>query len=342
MTITEAFCYSTGRPIELRELKGHMCIWRDNLYIMYRYSPNLTCGCKAKAIMGYKCNKHNDAKLLLCARKVMSMAPYPDKKSAQDENHATLIYDLGYCFDFFKALSVVDMALEHDDLEKKYQILSQLARPYETLAAENPQEDDTKTVSSPYFQSHAEKDACPLNEKIDTKLCAEQDEIVGNLVRPVEIIQGPPGTGKSTLIRSIARKQIPWRSDNITLILAVQNKATDVLVEGFAPFVDNQPQETRMLVMGSSTNPKMGPSAKHYTLDSLLPKNPEYIRALEGKIDNYASPLTHCPTNSCVVLECLFARVRVRLHLQTSRLLPKMPNLRNSNGSQRSLKKLNS
>jgi predicted ATPase len=209
------------------------------------------------------------------------MAPYPDKKSAQDENHATLIYDLGYCFDFFKALSVVDMALEHDDLEKKYQILSQLARPYETLAAENPQEDDTKTVSSPYFQSHAEKDACPLNEKIDTKLCAEQDEIVGNLVRPVEIIQGPPGTGKSTLIRSIARKQIPWRSDNITLILAVQNKATDVLVEGFAPFVDNQPQETRMLVMGSSTNPKMGPSAKHYTLDSLLPKTQSIFEHLK-------------------------------------------------------------
>jgi len=237
ITMTEAFEYVTKIPCDLRDLKGHMCIWRENLYIMYAFG--LSCGCKAKAIMGYKCNNHNWAKLRLCARKVMSMKLYPDVESAQDDDHCNLLYDLGYCYDLFKARSEFDKALEQLNLGQKYRNLHHLIQPCESFAEDNPQEDDAKAALSCFQNHEAEGNACPLNKNLDTILCAEQNEVVDNLYRRVEIIQGPPGTGKSTLIRSITRKHIPWRCNSVTLILAVQNKALDVLVKGFESFVDN-------------------------------------------------------------------------------------------------------
>jgi hypothetical protein len=139
----------------------------------------------------------------------MSMKRYPDAESAKDKNHPNLLYDLGYCNDVLKALSVFHGALEHDDLGKNYRTLCQLTRPCEP-SADNPQEGDASCDAKAAVlcqNEEAEEDACPLNKKEDTKLCAEQKEVVENLHRRVEILQGPPGTGKSTLIRSIAREK---------------------------------------------------------------------------------------------------------------------------------------
>jgi len=304
MAITEAYDYGTGHETAISHLKGHLCIWRENLYITYAFG--LSCGCEVKPKLGYRCMKHDGATLLLCARKVGSMTPYPDIESVQDKNHANLLYDMGHVNYALKALSFFREALKHDDLMQEYPILCQLVRPCEPFAPRKLRDDDAKAEASCFQSQAAEEDACPLNKKLDTELCKEQKQVVENLHRGIEIIQGPPGTGKSTLIRSIARKHIPWQNDDVTLILAVQNKAIDVLVEGFAPFVDDHPSKSRMFVLGSPANPSMGASAAGYTLDSLLSKNLDYAQALAGMTDKYASMIIHRPACVCVAFECLF------------------------------------
>jgi len=71
---------------------------------------------------------------------------------------------------------------------------------------------------------------------------------------------------------------LPARGRSVTLLLAVQNKAVDVLVRGIEPFVDNDPANSQvgMLVMGSESNPNMGKIAAKYTLDGLLRQNRNY------------------------------------------------------------------
>jgi len=71
----------------------------------------------------------------------------------------------------------------------------------------------------------------------------------------------------------------------VTLLLAVQNKAIDVLVSGFEPFVDSDAANSRMgmLVVGSATNPNMGAAAAAHTLDELLLHNQEY----KGELAKY-------------------------------------------------------
>jgi hypothetical protein len=79
--------------------------------------------------------------------------------------------------------------------------------------------------------------------------------------------------------------------DPITLLLAVQNKAVDVLVQCFEPFVENSPEtsEVGMLVVGSKENSRMGEYANQYTPDALLEQNPDYITAEEEFIFGMAN-----------------------------------------------------
>ena len=81
----------------LHELKGHLCIYRENLHLtcecltclismMHRSMTDsnaptpatprtkdaldMSCGCNLNAVMGFKCNRHPDAQLRLFMKKV--------------------------------------------------------------------------------------------------------------------------------------------------------------------------------------------------------------------------------------------------------------------------------
>eukprot|EP00746_Dinoflagellata_sp_MGD_P109019 gnl/MRDRNA2_/MRDRNA2_46632_c0_seq2.p2 gnl/MRDRNA2_/MRDRNA2_46632_c0~~gnl/MRDRNA2_/MRDRNA2_46632_c0_seq2.p2 ORF type:complete len:287 (+),score=55.96 gnl/MRDRNA2_/MRDRNA2_46632_c0_seq2:70-861(+) len=75
---------------------------------------------------------------------------------------------------------------------------------------------------------------------------------------------------------------VPAEGDSVTLLLAVQNKAIDVLVRGIEPYVKNDPANSQvtMLVIGTESNPNMGDAAAEYTLDHLVSQNTEYQKVL--------------------------------------------------------------
>ena len=60
------------------------------------------------------------------------------------------------------------------------------------------------------------------------------------------------------------------------MVAAVQNKAVDVLVRQFKPYIDNSAStsDVQMLVLGSADNPSLGVDAREFTVDTLLRQVP--------------------------------------------------------------------
>lgn len=79
----------------------------------------------------------------------------------------------------------------------------------------------------------------------------------------------------------------------MTLIAAVQNKAVDVLVRMFRPFVTNSPStsDVQMLVLGSAENPNLGVDAREFTVDALLAHNSRF-QAAEQACNDARNPET--------------------------------------------------
>lgn len=90
--------------------------------------------------------------------------------------------------------------------------------------------------------------------------CSQQRAIVAGLAHCVEAVQGPPGTGKSTLIYHIVSSLLP--PCEVALLVAVQNRAIDALVERFTR-VHGGPE---ILVFGEPE--RLGETAARYTLQS--------------------------------------------------------------------------
>jgi hypothetical protein len=111
-----------------------------------------------------------------------------------------------------------------------------------------------------------------LNSTPDIKLHTTQRAIIEDLRRPLELIHGPPGTGKSTAIRALVRERLPCDGDDMILICATQNKAVDVLVKMFRPYVDNDFDNSAigMMVVGASVSADGDPLSCHVVLKTEL------------------------------------------------------------------------
>lgn len=285
------------RPVQdlVESFKGQLCIWRENLFLANEVC--LSCGCKPSPLLRNRCHKHTTTTVTVTIRmrKLRSMSDLPDKACAKNPLREKLLYTLGNCSDTVNLLTVFNAfqrALEEPvqggtsskgKLETDAEVLSLLANP--CLSAETVA-DYRNPIAEEKAAAAAATAAAPeqvLNDAVDIDLCAEQRGILQGLSRRLEFIQGPPGTGKSTAIRAIVRNHLPLGENSIVLIVAVQNKAIDVLVRMFAPFVDNDVaiSATKMLVVGSAFNPNMGETSKLFTIEALMSSNGTFRAAFE-------------------------------------------------------------
>jgi hypothetical protein len=119
------------------------------------------------------------------------MADYPDPESAKHKDRENLVYSLGYCFDLFKAVDILNRLKE--SLER--------VQPH-ALHTNNLNLDVLQSLSSPVSRSQCDggyrltndgERGGGLNSRPEVKLVPEQRLVINNLKCPIEIIQGPPG-----------------------------------------------------------------------------------------------------------------------------------------------------
>ena len=253
----------------LCDLLGHLCIWRENLF--YTYGVKLSCGCNSTGLHTREngCPTHKDAVVELYMRKLQSMLEYPDEEVAQHRERETMLFSLGYCKDLVSAATLLEGMSNGSGVDVNRSILGPICHP------------PSFHRTSAHYRVSLSKPGI-LNDRRDIRLRSEQQRVVDSLERPLEIIHGPPGTGKSTCIRAIVRDRIPCEDNAVTLILAVQNKAIDVLVQMFRPFVEHDPEKAvvGMFVVGSASNPRLGLDAAEFTHERLLSFMPNYVHAL--------------------------------------------------------------
>jgi hypothetical protein len=110
---TQRFANGKWHDCSALDLKGHLCIWRDNLFMVYK--SRLDCGCKMNSLVRDKCEnpEHKDARIEAVMRKLRSMLDYPDKVCARDKNHDALLFTLGYSMDFIKVYGVLSCLSKH-------------------------------------------------------------------------------------------------------------------------------------------------------------------------------------------------------------------------------------
>mmetsp|Transcript_1310 Transcript_1310/g.1692 ORF Transcript_1310/g.1692 Transcript_1310/m.1692 type:complete len:822 (-) Transcript_1310:299-2764(-) len=291
--------YNSEKEIELaEELRGHLCIFREKLY--FADKCELSCGCGSSMNVKGRCIDHKTANTVLYMSElwgVCSMKGYQDKESATDRDHSSLLYSIGYCEDYFRSYEMIELMSTLPSPSSSSSSSSSTSSSTATadgfqhlpslkyLFKPNKCEFVTKTHGCWRNTSKLGDNETPIvfNDKLDTELSYEQNAIVQELRKPIEIIAGPPGTGKSTMIRHILRTRAFCSPTSKTLIIAAQNKAVDVLVEMIEPFVVNnlKTSDVGMYVIGNSnTNPNMGPNASKFTKDGLLNQNTQYCNKL--------------------------------------------------------------
>ncbi len=107
---TQHFANGKWHDSSALDLKGHLCIWRDNLFMVYK--SQLDCGCELQSMNALRRDRcrnpeHKDARIEAVMRKLRSMLDYPDKVCARDPDHDSLLFSLGYCMDYIKIYSVL-------------------------------------------------------------------------------------------------------------------------------------------------------------------------------------------------------------------------------------------
>jgi hypothetical protein len=280
--------------VDLSAMKGNLVIWRDNLF--YTYAVGLTCGCSASAFTRYKCpRRHKKSVAILKMRKLRCMLPeYPDEEAGRDPQYPSMFYSFGFCGDLSKAWYVLDNH-NFENITMLEAIMNPAASRdraagYRTLAAAigpplvASQGGRMAEAATDRAAAEAIVPSTYLNIQRDTALVKSQRAVLNALRAPLELIHGPPGTGKSTIIRSIVRERFPFENQELILICSVQNRAVDVLVKMFRPFVDFElsVSQVGMLVIGSPLNNNMGADAAQFTLEGIIGQNPAVESALSA------------------------------------------------------------
>ena len=286
---------------DLSDLKGHMLIYRGHLF--YSSSKSMSCGCRADSLNRGQCKAHPEATARLNLIKLQSMQAFPDSEADKHQNQINMMYSIGFCDNLVKSIAYHHsfwLKLEEkrgsaseDSNPEPLRVLDWIRDPAsahrlsESGDSASAYRENAEDAEATALREGAVLNLAVLNDKADVELRPEQREILASLQAPVEFIQGPPGTGKSTLMRSVLRNRIPNlhgqdELGDVTLFLAVQNKAIDVLVRMFEPYVDSSSvSSSRMLVVGSASNASMGDTAARFTLQSRLESHPVYARALK-------------------------------------------------------------
>lgn len=288
----------------LKDLKGRLCWYRNNLYMAYQL--DFSCGCpfqgegrghlvKGKTTCGLDGHSHDGSHLQLHLRKCKEMRyDYPDSKVAARKDRDDLLFATDYCFNFIKIASVLSQLLQEVTAARDtgspqpYPILSFLVDPVVGCQTQARYSSAPDGDDEPTEESLVPKVNGILNDKQDAvTLCPAQLSILNAFSHALELVHGPPGTGKSTCIRSTVRHHLPTADRDVVLILAVQNRAVDVLVSMFEPFVDSNPStsDMGMLVVGAAKKINMGVSAKKYTLGEILEENAEYCELKKRYVD---------------------------------------------------------
>ncbi len=258
----------------LAELKGNLCIYRHCLVITH--ACTLSCGCQPNPLLQYTCDKHKEAVVYLLMRKICSMTQtYPrcsDAEDASHPDHQDLLYSFGYVFDYIKTCNALNSMKGTPDVGRST-MLKYICSPLDGVRA-----GDHLFPLTSADKRFMKEDAISL--------VPAQRHVVDNLQHALELIHGPPGTGKSTCIRAIVRERVP--PGDVVLLTAVQNKAVDVLVRMFHPYVTvNGPEsEVDMMVVGAVATPNMGEYARCFTLESLISLNTG-VQALMKKYDEF-------------------------------------------------------
>ena len=120
------------------------------------------------------------------------MLAYPDPQSAQDPDRDSLMYSLGPCADFFKAMLVLhdcSVAVRNSQKAKRFNLnISTL----QNLCLPPSCHHDVADYRAPVVGG-ATNGLSPLNDRQDIELCEEQRAVIAGLKRPLELIHGPPG-----------------------------------------------------------------------------------------------------------------------------------------------------
>lgn len=207
-----------GMEASLVNLKGYLCIWRDNLFLTHK--TKFSCGCKSNSLMNRGgCAIHKKAKPILLMRKLRAMLPdFPDSEAARHEERDTNLYLMDLVMPAIKLMTVIEsMRKELANGEKKnllpagapdWSLLDVLCQPGSAhLAGSSVFRCDAAAA----WLAEADADAdTPLNQAQDVRLRPEQLGVINSLHHRLELIQGPPGTGKSTIIRAIIRDRLPY------------------------------------------------------------------------------------------------------------------------------------
>ena len=176
----------------LAELKGHLVIYRESLFVCG--VSCMSCHCKPQALFRYRCPLHKrDGTPLLNLVKVMSMSGYPDANSAKHPDHQSLMYSLGYCFDYFKQVSALEQM--RSTLSKAVSgggmKVNVNMKTLELLV--NPRQPFRVSTQSQEGGNGIGGGSDFLNDERDVPLVPQQLDVIRALDCQLEVIQGPPG-----------------------------------------------------------------------------------------------------------------------------------------------------
>lgn len=201
-----------GGNVDLAFLKGSLCIWRDNLYLMHK--RKLTCGCRTKSLFNRGgCDIHEGAQTVLLMRKLRAMLPdFPDADAARHRNAHSMLYSMGLVMPFIKSITMLELMLRPENIHSsvalmppgapKWPNLDIIYDPIKAQLSSDVKFNEPESPESARFS--------PFNAHPDVQLRPEQLEVIRALRYALEIIQGPPGTGKTTIIRAVLRQCISY------------------------------------------------------------------------------------------------------------------------------------
>ena len=136
---------------------------------------------------------------------VGNVLAFPDPEHAQHAKRDMLMYSLGRCADYFKAMGLLQKLSaglrrrgpqgSDKQVDVNHEVLLHLCVPVSCRDETAGWGDTNSDGGGGGVRGRATDTGNPMNGRKDITLHPKQQEVIAGLTRPLELIHGPPGTG---------------------------------------------------------------------------------------------------------------------------------------------------